>query len=63
MDLVLNLSGLDASVTKMTGGDASIGTELWTIKNGVHSPQLVSGSKRSEFPSRVVDWLLSHSKP
>ncbi len=63
MDLDLGLPGNDTSITRFTGGDPAIGVELWTIHGGIHSPEFVRGDERSEFGSRVVDWLFSHPKP
>jgi polyhydroxybutyrate depolymerase len=58
MDLVSDVAGLDTIVTRYTNAPTGGAVELWTIQNAGHIPSL-----SSEFPSRIVDWLLARARP
>jgi poly(3-hydroxybutyrate) depolymerase len=58
LDLTTDVPGLDTVVTRYTNGPPGGAVELWTINGGGHVPTL-----SSQFSPRVIDWLLSHSKP
>lgn len=57
LDLILG-SALDTTVMRYTYAPPGGAVELWTIQGGSHVPPL-----SSEFPERVIDWLLAHPKP
>jgi len=63
LDLDLNVGGLDTTVTKFMEYPPGGTVELWTINNGAHSPSITDGQNISEFPARVIEWLLAHPKP
>jgi len=63
LDLDLNVGGLDTTVTKFMEYPPGGTVELWTINNGAHSPSITAGQNISEFPARVIEWLLAHPKP
>lgn len=63
LDLDFNVGGLDTTVTKFTDYPPGGAVELWTINNGGHSPSITTGQNISEFPVRVIEWLLAHPKP
>jgi len=63
LDLDFNIEGLDTKVTKFTDYPPGGAVELWTINNGGHSPNITAGQNISEFPVRVIEWLLAHPKP
>jgi polyhydroxybutyrate depolymerase len=58
MDLVQDVPGLDAVITRYTTFPPGGAVELWTINGGSHVPTLFS-----EFSPRMIDWLLAHPKP
>lgn len=63
MDLDLAVAGVDTRVMRYTNSPPGGAVELWTINGGAHAPTLYSGSTRSEYSARVIDWLLAHPKP
>jgi polyhydroxybutyrate depolymerase len=52
------LEGDDASISTFTGCKSGTSVELWTIKDGAHSPNLSAA-----FSSGLVDFLYAHPKP
>ena len=58
LDLLQDIFGLDAVVTRYTTCPPGGAVELWTIMGGSHSPTL-----SAEFSPRLIDWLLAHPKP
>jgi polyhydroxybutyrate depolymerase len=52
------LEGDDASISTFTGCKSTTSVELWSIKDGAHSPNL-----SAEFSSGLVDFLYAHPKP
>jgi polyhydroxybutyrate depolymerase len=63
MDLDLSLPGLDTTAMRYTDCPPGGSVELWRINGGLHGPTFSSGTNRSEFSVRVIDWLLAHPKP
>ena len=63
VDLDLNVSGLDTTVTRMADCTPGGAVELWTIEGGMHSPRTQSGQQQSELPAKIVEWLFAHPKP
>ncbi len=62
LDLDFNVAGLDTTVTKYMKYPQGGAVELWTINGGGHSPIITAGQNISEFPSRVIEWLLDRPK-
>ena len=58
VDVDVDLPGAETVVSAVQGCPAGGASELWTVKNGVHHPNLVAG-----WPKMVMDWLLAHPKP
>lgn len=60
IDAHLEDAGLpdETSVTRWTGCRPGGAVELWTIKDGVHSPSL-----SASFPQDVIDFFDAHPKP
>jgi polyhydroxybutyrate depolymerase len=58
MNLDDKLEGDDASISTFTGCTSGSSVELWSIKNGAHSPNLSAA-----FSSGLVDFLYAHPKP
>ncbi|MBM3882154.1 MAG: hypothetical protein FJ387_20935 [Verrucomicrobia bacterium] len=58
LDLNQGLAGLDTTVLSYTQCPPGGAVELWTVSGGGHVP-----TDSSEFPTRLVDWLLAHPKP
>lgn len=57
VDVVRDLSGAETQVSRWSGCARGVRTELWTIPNGSHIPQL-----STDFSTLVYGFLVSHSK-
>jgi polyhydroxybutyrate depolymerase len=57
LDLVAGLAGKETTVATYAGCKSKSGVELWTIKNGRHSPVFTK-----DFAASAVEFLLAHPK-
>lgn len=58
LDLVDNIAGDETSITAWTNCRNSSEVELWTMKNGTHTPTLTSS-----FATKIWEFFAAHPKP
>lgn len=59
LDVDVNISGRETSVTRFSGCKPGGAAELWTIREGGHVPAL----GRPSWADAVWDWFAAHPKP